>query len=325
MTILIGIHSAFAMWNIPAEHVRRLRHDFPQHSFVQATTDDECLARIGEAEVAFMGQITRPQLAAAARLRWLHSPAAGVGGMLFPDMIASSVVLTNGRGMSADTIAEHVIAVTLAMFRRLPDAVRYQSQKIWAQDALSLAGNRSLGDAHVVIVGLGSIGRAVAARMRALGARVTGVRRNPGAGAEAADRVVGSSALQDVLPGADVVVVSAPHTRETRGMIGAPELAVMSARSLLVNVSRGPLVDEAALADALRAGTIGGAALDVFNDEPLPADSPFWTLPNVLITPHTSGLRPDHWDAATVLFSENLRRFEQGQPLLNVVDKTAGY
>ena len=325
MTILIGIHSPFAMWNIPAGHVQRLRRDFPQHTFVQATTENECLGRIADADVAFMGQITRPQLAAAARLRWLHSPAAGVGGMLFPEMIGSPVILTNSRGLSADTIAEHVLAVTLAIFRRLPDAVRYQSERCWAQDAMSLAGNRSLATAHVVIVGLGSIGRAVAARMRALGARVTGVRRNPDAGADEADRVVGAGALRDVLPDADVVVVSAPHTRETRSIIGAPELAVMPARALLVNVSRGPLVDEPALAVALRSGAIGGAALDVFSEEPLPPDSPFWTFPNVLITPHTSGLRPDHWDAAIALFSDNLRRFTANQPLLNVVDKVAGY
>lgn len=325
MNILIGIHSAFAMWNIPAGHVRRLRGDFPQHAFVQATSEDACLERIADAEVAFMGQVTPAQLKAAARLRWLHSPAAGVGGMLFPEMVASPVVLTNARGMSADTIAEHVLAVTLAMFRRLPDAVRAQSAKVWAQDAISLAGNRSVANAHVVIVGLGSIGRAVAARLRALGARVTGVRRNPAAGADSAERVVAAGALHEVLPEADVVVVSAPHTRETRGLIGARELALMPAHALLINVSRGPLVDEGALVEALATGAIGGAALDVFNDEPLPADSPFWTLPNVLVTPHTSGLRPDHWDAAIALFSENLRRFEDGRPLLNVVDKRAGY
>jgi phosphoglycerate dehydrogenase-like enzyme len=325
VNILIGIHSTFAMWNIPAAQVLRLRREFPQHTFVQAFTEDECLERIGDAEVAFMGQITRPQLAAAARLRWLHSPAAGVGGMLFPEMIASAVVLTNSRGMSADTIAEHVLAVTLAIFRRLPDAFRYQADKTWGQDAISLAGNRSLFGAHIVIVGLGSIGRAVRSRMRALGARVTGVRRNPEAGAKSADRVVGANQLRDVLPEADVVVVSAPHTRETRGIIGAPELAVMARHALLVNVSRGPLVDETALVDALRTGKIGAAALDVFNDEPLPADSPFWSMPNVLITPHTSGLRPDHWDAAITLFSDNLRRFADGRPLLNVVDKHAGY
>ena len=119
--------------------------------------------------------------------------------------------------------------------------------------------------------------------------------------------------------------MSAPYTRATRGLIGAAELAAMAPDTILVNVSRGQLIDEAALAAALGAGTIGGAALDVFTDEPLPQDSPFWTLPNVLITPHTSGFRPDHWDAATALFSDNLRRYEAGTELINVVHKIAGY
>lgn len=325
MKVLIGIHSPFAMWNIPAEQVLRLRREFPQHTFVQAFDAEQCVERIADVDAAFMGQITRAQLAAAARLEWIHSPAAGVGGMLFPEMVDSPVVLTNSRGMSADTIAEHAIAVTLAMFRRLPDACRYQAQKVWAQDVISAAGNRSLAGSHIVIVGLGAIGRAVAVRMTALGARVTGVRRNPGQRAHGVERMVGPDALRSVLPGADVVLVSAPHTRETRRIIGGLELAAMSPHTLLVNVSRGALIDEPALIEALRGQTIGGAALDVFNDEPLPADSPFWTLPNVLITPHTSGLRPDHWDAAIALFSENLRRFAEGKPLINVVDKNAGY
>jgi phosphoglycerate dehydrogenase-like enzyme len=323
--ILIYIHSQFAMWNIPADRVVRLRREFPEHTFVQAFDEAQCVGLIGDVDAVFTGQITREQLAAGARLRWIHSPAAGVGGMLFPEMVESPVVLTNSRGMSADTIGEHVLAVTLAMFRRLPDACRYQAEKVWAQDAISAAGNRSLAGSRIVVAGLGAIGRAVARRMAALGARVTGVRRHPGIGADGVERVVGPESLRDVLAHADVVVVSAPHTRDTRRLIGRAELAAMPSHALLVNVSRGPLVDEPALVQALRSGAIGGAALDVFNDEPLPPESPFWTMPNVLITPHTSGLRPDHWDAAIALFADNVRRFMAGQPLANVVDKKAGY
>jgi phosphoglycerate dehydrogenase-like enzyme len=312
------------MWNIPLTHVDRLRLSFPAHTFLHAKDDDEGVRLIRDAEVAFTGQVTRAQLASAARLRWIHSPAAGVGGMLFPEMVNGPVQITNSRGMSADTIAEHVLAVILAMFRRLPHALRCQAARDWAQDAIGQEGNRMIAGSRVLIVGLGAIGGAVARRLALLGALVTGVRRRQ---AQASDgvRVEPASRLHDLLPDADVVVIAAPHTSETRGLIGPRELSAMSRDAILVNVSRGQLVDEPALVEALRAGTIAGAALDVFRDEPLPPDSAFWALPNVLITPHTSGFRPDHWDAATSLFADNLRRFEAGEPLLNVVDKRAGY
>jgi phosphoglycerate dehydrogenase-like enzyme len=325
LNVLIAIYSPFAMWNIPQPYVDALRRDFPAHTFQHALTDDEAMILIADADAAFMGTLQRAQLAAARRLQWIHSPAAGVGGMLFPETLASPVVITNSRGMSADTIAEHVLAVTLAMFRRLPHAFRSQAARDWAQDAIGAEGHRSLNGSRILIVGFGAIGSAAGRLMKLLGARVTGIKRHvtepncDGFDLAGPDRVI------DLIPLADVVVIAAPHTRETRGLFGAREIAAMASHAILVNVSRGQLVDEAALADALAAGRIGGAALDVFNDEPLPADSPFWTLPNVLITPHTSGFRPDHWDAATALFADNLRRFERAESLVNVVDKKAGY
>jgi phosphoglycerate dehydrogenase-like enzyme len=326
LNILICIHSQFAMWNIPQFHVDRLRTDFPSHTFLHALDDAMALRFIAEAEVAFIGQITSDQLTAARRLRWIHSPAAGIGGMLFPEMLANSVVITNSKGMSADTIAEHVLAVTLAMFRRLPHAFRSQTAREWAQDAIGEAGHKLIAGSTILIVGLGAIGGAVARRVTLMGADVIGIRRTTPPGRHDNVREIATpDRLLDLLPLADVVVLSAPHTRETRGLIGAAELRAMAPGALLVNVSRGQLVDEVALADALISGRIAGAALDVFQDEPLPPESPFWTLPNVLITPHTSGFRPDHWDAATALFAANLRRFEAGQELVNVVDKGVGY
>jgi phosphoglycerate dehydrogenase-like enzyme len=302
VNILISVQSPFAIWTIPESQIERLRREFPSHVFLHARSEDEALALIADADVALSGQISPAQLAAARKLRWIHSPAAGVGGMLFPEMLARDVWITNSRGMSADTIAEHVLAVTLALFRRLPDASRAQAARTWAQDAIGRQGTRQLKGSHVVVIGLGSIGRAVAARMTALGARVSGVRRRPGSSDDPDLHVVGPEHLENVLTDADVVVISAPHTRQTRSLIGARELRAMPPRAVLVNVSRGQLVDE-----------------------PLPPDSPFWTLPNVLVTPHTAGVRLDHWDAAVTLFAENLRRFERGQPLVNLVDKRAGY
>jgi phosphoglycerate dehydrogenase-like enzyme len=327
VNVLVLIHSPFRMWNIPPGHVERLRAGFPQHRFVHAADDQEGATLIGDVEIAFSSQIHREQLAAAAGLQWIHSPAAGVGGMLYPEMLQRPVVLTNSRGLAADTIAEHTIAVTLVMFRRLHVAVRRQAERRWAQDEITRpSANRAIAGARVLIVGLGAIGSAVGAKFDALGAHVTGIRRQPGAGLlPGVAEVSGPSRLSERLSSSDVVVIAAPHTVETHHLIGAPEIGAMSPDALLVNVSRGKLVDERALIDALASGRIGGAALDVFEHEPLSSDSALWTLPNVLVTPHTSGFRPDHWDAATALFADNLRRFEAGQPLLNVVDKNAGY
>ena len=326
MLILVSVHSPIAVWNIPADYVTRLRREFPSHAFLHATNAAETKALMPEADILFASEIDRSEFEVAARLRWIHSPAAGVGGMLFPEMVASPVVITNSRGVSADTMAEHVVAVTLAVFRNLPLAVERQLQHVWAQDEVSARGNRTIAGARVLIVGLGAIGSAVARRMSALGARVTGVRRNANAGEVAGvSETLPASQLSDALGDADVIVLSAPHTNETGGLIGAAELALMKRDAVLVNVSRGRLVNESALAAALRAGHIAAAALDVFEREPLPAESPLWGLPNVLITPHTSGFRPDHWDVMTALFAENIRRYDQGRELLNVVDKRAGY
>jgi phosphoglycerate dehydrogenase-like enzyme len=246
--------------------------------------------------------------------------------MLFPELVASPVVITNSRGVAAETIAEHVVACVLALFRKLPMAIRSQARGEWAQEAIAEPPPvRMLGGSHVVVIGLGAIGSAVAAKMMALGTTVSAVRRTVAAPAPAGVTVHPDDALRDALAKADVVVVAAPHTSRTRGLIGRDELQAMRRAAVLVNVSRGALVDETALADALERGTIAGAALDVFHEEPLPADSPLWRAPNLLITPHTSWIRTDHWSVMTDLFAQNLSRFETALPLLNLVDKRAGY
>ncbi len=326
-TILVGIYSPFASWNIPASHVARLRERFPQHTFLHATSEQQARELIPPAQIAFMSEVRPNHFKAARALEWIHSPAAGVGGMLFPALVESPVVMTNSRGISAATIAEHVLAVTLVMFRKLRIAFRAQAAREWAQDTvLHPPPLRMISGSRMLVIGLGGIGTATAQAMAALGAHVSVVRRATSRPKpEFVETVAGPAQLLDLLPTADVVVVAAPQTNETRGLIGRRELAAMRADAILVNVSRGGLVDEAALAEALRNGTIGGAALDVFEQEPLPKDSPLWSMDNVLITPHMAGFRPDHWDAVAELFAENLRRFDSGQELLNVVNKKAGY
>jgi len=338
MKILVAIYSSFACWCIPEVEVDWLRREFPEHVFARADADAEVLSCIPDADVVFGATVRPDQLAAARRLRWIHSPAAGIGNMLFPEMVASPILMTNSRGNSAATIAEHVIAVTMALLRDLPLAYRRQIERAWAQDEFNAGARiRMLRDCRVLVIGFGSIGGETGRLAAALGARVVGIRRSAPEHdadvaqppsperAEAPITTVPPAHLHAELRVADVVVISAPQTAKTLHMIGASELALMKEGAVLVNVSRGKLIDEAALVRALQTGRLRGAALDVFEHEPLPVDSPLWSRRDVLITPHVSGFQAHHWPDAAKLFADNLRRFVAGEPLVNVVDKQAGY
>jgi phosphoglycerate dehydrogenase-like enzyme len=205
--------------------------------------------------------------------------------------------------------------------------VRFQEKHEWGQDAISqMTAPREIAGATVGLIGVGSIGRNVAKYAAGLGMRVGAVREHPEKGKpEHVDQVWPSSQLSRLLSQSDYVVLSAPVTPETTGIIGKEQLAAMKPHARLINVGRGPLIDEPALIDALREGKIGGAALDVFDQEPLPADSPLWDLENLLILPHTAGISEKMWERHYELFSENLRRYFAGQPLLGLVDKNSGY
>ena len=311
-------------WMLPAEQVERIRAALPHAEVAHATTADELLREIRDADAALLTRIDAAQFAAATRLRWIHSAAAGVGGLLLPEVRRSDVVVTNSRGIHGATMAEHVIGVTIALLRDLPAAIRRQAAHEWAY--IGISSIRTLRGRRMVVVGLGAIGSEVARAASALGMHVSAVRRHPGAPRpDWVASVHGSDELAEVLPLADVVVLAAPLTPETRALIGSRELRLMKPTAILVNVARGKLVDEKALVEELVRGTIAGAALDVFEHEPLDPSSGLWDLPNVLITPHTSGYREDYWDAVADIFIENARRLEAGQPLLNVVDKERGY
>lgn len=324
MHVLVAIYSPTDVWTIPASFVDVLRAKFPGVTFAHARDERELVELIPQADVVFSSVLTPGAFAAATRLRWVHSPAAGVGGMLFPAMRDSDVIVTNARGMTSVAVAEHALALMLSIWRRIPEAVRAQRATYWMQAELSrqptLRG-RTLG-----LVGLGAIGTEVARMAAGLGMRVIATRRDATAPLPpGVSEVLPPGQLATLLAQSDVVVLAAPLTRETRGMIGATELAQMKPTALLVNVARGKLVDQTALVAALRAGSIGGAALDVFEHEPLQASSPLWKMPNVLLTPHVAGFREDYWEAATEMFAQNLARFIARQPLVNVVEKHAGY
>ena len=289
----------------------------------------ESLDAMLDAEVYFGFGIPRPLFLAAPRLRWVHSAAAGVGSALYSEMVASDVLLSNSAGVHAVPIAEYVVAGVLHFFRGLDVAVRQQHAARWDKQFFVSEDSpvREVGGARVLIVGAGGIGVQVAMRLTALGATCAGVRRHPERGVpEGFERVVGPDDIDGELGAADVVVLAAPLTEESRGLMDSARLQRLKPGTILVNVARGALVDDEALAGALRSGRIRGAVLDVFREEPLASNSPLWQLRSTLLTPHVSPVSPGRfWPRALDIFCDNWRRYDRGEPLRNVVDKHAGY
>lgn len=251
------------------------------------------------------GRLLRELWPHAARVRWVHALAAGVESLLFDELRASEVPLTNSRGIFADALGEWALAAMLFFAKDLRRLVRQQESQRWVPFNIEPLEGATLG-----IVGFGGIGRAVARRAEAFGIRALATRATP---------------LDELLAAADYVVIATPLTPETRRLIGARELSLMKSNAVLINIGRGAVVDEAALIEALRDRRIRGAALDVFESEPLAAGHPFWSMDNVLLSPHCADHTDDAHDRTMAFFLENLRRFESGEPLMNVVDKAKGY
>jgi phosphoglycerate dehydrogenase-like enzyme len=325
-TLIVHYHS-FELWHAPSWIRERLQQDFPGHQFIQLQNYDRVPQEIADTDV-FIGLSLRPeQFAAAKRLCWIHSPAAAVHQLMYPELIKSSVALTNSTGVHGPVVAEHAITLLLALAKRLPQAMQYQAKHEWSQNQLWQGSPRprEVADSTVLVIGMGSIGREFAARAKALGMRILAIRENPAKGLDGADAVYGSAQIDDVLPQADYVLLCTPVTPATTGIMNAARLNKMKPDSYLINVARGPLIDEAALLDTLQHRRIAGAALDVFNQEPLLADSPFWSLDNILITPHTAAVTDRLWERHYRLIVDNMKRFLAGERLLNEVDKTRGY
>ena len=325
--LLIAVHHPFDQWNAPAWFSERLREEFPQVNGVQLPDYKRLDAEIPDAEIVIAWSLRPEQIKAAKKLRWIHSPAAAVHQLMFPELVNSDIVLTNAREVHGPVVAEHVIALIFALAKKIPGSVQLQQKHVWGQQLLwdELPRVREVGGATLGLVGLGSIGRSVVKSAKALGMRVVAVREHPEKGGEGADVIFGPEGINELFRQADYVVLAAPVTDSTRAIANTERLALMKPGACLINVGRGPLVDEAALAVALREKKIGGAALGVFPKEPLVADSPLWDLPNLLITPHTAALTDKLWERHYSLFSANLRRYLAGQPLLAVVDKRKGY
>jgi phosphoglycerate dehydrogenase-like enzyme len=256
------------------------------------------------------------------RLRWIHSASAGVDRIATAAVRERGLLVTNARGVFSRPIAEYVVMMMLAVARRLPQLLELQRERTWQP----LRG-RELSEMTVGIVGYGSIGVEVARLLAPFGCRVLATRRHPerGAGDASSVEMHGLDQLDEVLRASDIVVVAAPLTDETAGLIGAEQLSQMREDAWLINIARGRLVDELALRRALESGWIGGAVLDVFNEEPLSPESPLYGTPNLVITPHTSWASNRVVERTVDLFVDNLRRDLAGEPLRNLVDLEAGY
>ncbi len=351
--VVIDLKDRRPVWAVPVWAVERIRAALPDRWTLHTAStqadgsgdgrstgpSDEVREALEGARV-YLGYGISPGVleAGGATLQWVHSGAAGVGGSLHPAMREAvedrGVVFTNSAGIHGPPIAETVVAMILHFARGLDLAVRAQAEGRWGSRAFFSEDSPvfEISGTTVGIVGFGGIGREVGRRLRALGAHVVGLRRTA-----AADRALpdpegfevlggfGSEGLGRLLEMSDVIVIAAPETEATRGLFDADRLRTCRPGTVLVNVARGSIVDETALLEALRSGHLRGAALDVFQVEPLPAASPLWGMSNVLITPHVSGVSRRFWEREVDLVVENLRRLVSGATLRNRVSLDAGY
>ncbi len=323
-----------AVWRWPDWATQHLRDTFPAltvveypHPAAEPPPDAAAAAIFADADVVVAWQLHSELVRAAPRLRWVHSPAAAVHQLLSPELIASPAVLTNGVSVHAATVAEHTLALLLALARDVPRMVRQQAAGRW-EIAAWPGVVADLQDSTAVIVGMGHIGRALAPALKALGVTVAGVRRRvePGAALPPGfDEAHPVEALDALLPRAHFLVLAVPETPETHALIAAPQLARLPPGARLISVGRGSALDETALLDALNAGHLGGAALDVFLTEPIPPGSPLWACDRLLISPHVGAATPASWQRQIACLDQHLRRFLAGEPLAPLVEKRRGY
>ena len=340
--LVIDLASPRAVWKIPGERVAQIGAALgTQWDVVEVRTpassdgdggsgSPEAIAAARGAEI-YLGYGVPAGVAAAAKgtVRWAHSGTAGVGSSL-AHLAGSGIVLTNSAGVHAEPMADWVIAAIAYFARGLDRMVAAQRDGggRWAKEEFTDAGApvRELRDLRLGVVGLGGIGSAVARRGAALGMSLAGVRRRPERGGpDGARWVAGLDDLPRLAAESDVLVIAAPHTSATAGAVNRSVLERLPRDAIVINVSRGSLLDETALLELLDAGRLGGAALDVFAIEPLPAGHAFWRHPRVLVSPHVSAVTSRFWERETGLIVDNIRRYLAGAPLTNVVDLEAGY
>lgn len=343
MIAVVDFRDRRPVWSLPAGAAKRLREGAPDgwlFRFVAAPTDgsgdggarasEEALAAVRDADAYVGAGVPLAVLEAGPGLRWIHSGSAGVSSALLAALEGRDIVFTNSAGTHAPPVAETAIAMILHFARGLDIAVRAQAAGSWDRAAYDAADGpvREVAGATVGVIGYGGIGSEIGRRAAALGARVLGLRRRAEKAEKAdgaAEILAGPDGLRRLLRESDYVVLAVPETEATRALIDAGALADMRPGAVLVNVARGRLVDEDALVEALAAGRLRGAGLDVFATEPLPTGHPLWGIDTVLITPHVSAVSGRYWEREIDLILENLGLFDRGLPLRNVVDRGAGY
>lgn len=308
---------------VPSESLDRIKALAPAMDLVVTKDRAELQKVMNDVEI-LTGWFPHDLIPEAQNLRWVQQWGAGANWLMhYPQAAKMDFILTNASGLHAVPISEHILAYLFAFARGFPSVYRYQARREWGHpgegEVFELAGKTML------LVGVGAIGTRTAELGAALGMRVIGIRRNPHLDAGGLDAIYGPEQLLEHLPKADFVVLTVPLNYETQGMIGERELRAMKPGAYLVNIGRGPTVDESALIQALQSGWIAGAGLDVFETEPLPADSPLWDMPNTILTAHYAGRTPHYIERALSIFLDNLERYTTGRPLFNVVDKELMY
>ncbi len=296
-----------------------IRERFPELDVAAGYSAEVLDEHLGDADIVIAWWFPVERLAEARRLRWFQATSAGVEHLVPAAEALRGIVVTNTRGIHADLMADFAMGAIMMLQWDAPQWFRDQRARRWSPRLVMPLHGRTLG-----VVGLGAAGSEIARRGAAGGMTVVGVRRRP-APVDGVSRVFAPAELGAMLPLCDFVVVAVPGTPATRGLIGARELALMKPTSCLINIARGRIVDEAALIRALAERRIAGAVLDVFAEEPLPPDSPFWTMDNVIVTPHVAGEPVDYVPRAMEVFAENFRRWTAGEPLRNVIDFDRGY
>jgi len=314
-------------FDLPEIYVEKIKNVSPDVEVVQSEDRKEALELIENVDVLFAGFFSKELFQTAKKLKWIQAWGAGVDRILIPEVVNSGVIVTNAGGVHPTPMSEHVIGMMLCFTRGLHVFIRNQAERKWERPETWISPMiEELSGKTLGIVGLGRIGTEIAKKAKCLGMRVIATKRDPTSPASTnVDRLVAPAYLNELLAESDFAVLSLPLTKETVGMIGEKQLKSMKPTGILINVSRGRIIQENKLVQALKHGWIAGAGLDTFENEPLPENSELWGFKNVIITPHIAGDTPHYPERLTNLFTENLNRFIHKQSLINVVDKNLGY